>query len=735
MERLRVDWPLLRCVASRGRAPVLILAAVLCLGMLHGGQAESAAFYVSTRGNDRWSGRPAEPNAAGTDGPLASLTAARDAVRKLKSQGPLQRPVEICVRGGTYYLETGLVLAAEDSGTETCPVNYRADGAEKPILCGGVRLTRWTLYRGKIFSSALPADHLGGAVPKQLFYRGVRQVLARYPNRDSKHPRTGGFLYMDRPVHEGGKWFFWCPGSVLPRTWSTAKDVEVNFFTPTGYLNNIVPLADIMDAKRRIITPAFSPDAPYTCSGNRFFIRNALEELDAPGEWYCDQKSGTVYFWPPDDQLQREGAVLPRIADLVVCRGDFDKQQFVRHVTFDHLGLECCHQDGIVLEAAQQCQITGCTLSNIGRTAILLGEGSSACRVAGNDIAYPGGQAIATAPGVNTPQATADHLITNNYAHHCGEIWTCGVGWGSGIYIAGRHHTVSHNQVHDTPYSIINFTGWQHVIEYNHCHHGVLECFDGAGIYGWVDPKGGSGRNLVRCNRIHDIVGYGIPWFPSPKIPADFQSPCFTWGIYLDDELCDTTVQGNLVYRAPGGILLHGCWHTRVQNNIFVEGSDEQIRIGNMQSDKYPAIQKTPAAGFPGCMSNNVFDRNIISFASPRPVLYFAGGWLNQAATFRQNLVYHHGLPLKIHLELHGAQTTVPWEQRCTATTSWEQWRTTGQDAGTLVADPRFVDPAHDDYRLRPDSPAITLGFAPVPTDAAGLYHDHQRASWPVNPL
>jgi hypothetical protein len=480
----------------------------------------------------------------------------------------------------------------------------------------------------------------------------------------------------------------------------------------------------MVDAKRRIIAPAF-PGMPCTNSGNRFFIRNALEELDAPGEWYYDRQSGTVYFWPPDDRLQSEGAVVPRIVDLVACRGDFDKGRFVRHVAFEHLGLECCHQDAVVLEAAKHCRVIGCTLTNIGRTAILLGEGTRNCRVAGNDIAYPGGQAIATAPGVNTPKATADHVITNNHAHHCGETWVCGVGWGSGIFIAGRRHTVSHNLVHDTPYNTINFTGYDHVIELNHCHHGVLECFDGAGIYGWVDPKGGSGRNLVRFNRIHDIVGYGIPWTPSPKIPDAFQSPYFAWGIYLDDELCDTTVLGNLVYRTPGGMLLHGGWNTRVENNIFIDGADEQVLISNMQPDKYAAVQKTPAAALPGSMANNTFQRNVFSFSRPQAALYRCAGWLEQAASFRQNLAYHHGLALKVQVQRHGSTSGE-------SPVSWEQWQARGQDAGSLVADPRFVDPTHDDYRLRPDSPALALGFETAPTEKAGLYQDNQRASWPV---
>jgi hypothetical protein len=39
-------------------------------------------FYLAPDGNDAWSGRLERPNAARTDGPLATLTGARDAVRK-----------------------------------------------------------------------------------------------------------------------------------------------------------------------------------------------------------------------------------------------------------------------------------------------------------------------------------------------------------------------------------------------------------------------------------------------------------------------------------------------------------------------------------------------------------------------------------------------------------------------------------------------------------------------------
>ncbi|MBM4084153.1 MAG: hypothetical protein FJ272_05135, partial [Planctomycetes bacterium] len=62
----------------------------------------------------------------------------------------------------------------------------------------------------------------------------------------------------------------------------------------------------------------------------------------------------------------------------------------------------------------------------------------------------------------------------------------------------------------------------------------------------------------------------------------------------------------------------------------------------------------------------------------------------------------------------------------------WEAWQSLGMDKHSLIADPLFVNPDKDDYRLRPDSPAFKLGFQPIPIEKIGPYKDALRASWPI---
>ena len=51
----------------------------------------------------------------------------------------------------------------------------------------------------------------------------------------------------------------------------------------------------------------------------------------------------------------------------------------------------------------------------------------------------------------------------------------------------------------------------------------------------------------------------------------------------------------------------------------------------------------------------------------------------------------------------------------------WASWQAECRDRNSLVADPLFVDWQKHDFRLRPGSPALQLGFEPIPFEKIGI--------------
>ncbi|MDX9866892.1 MAG: hypothetical protein RBT78_03100, partial [Kiritimatiellia bacterium] len=115
----------------------------------------SVGLYVATNGTD---------TAAGTlENPFATLERARDEIRRIRNgKGLPEGGVTVWVRGGVYALGRTLHLTAEDAGTRTSPVVYRAYGQERPVLTGGRRITGFVPYRDGILKTDLAAQNLEG---------------------------------------------------------------------------------------------------------------------------------------------------------------------------------------------------------------------------------------------------------------------------------------------------------------------------------------------------------------------------------------------------------------------------------------------------------------------------------------------------------------------------------------------------------------------------------------------
>ena len=56
--------------------------------------------------------------------------------------------------------------------------------------------------------------------------------------------------------------------------------------------------------------------------------------------------------------------------------------------------------------------------------------------------------------------------------------------------------------------------------------------------------------------------------------------------------------------------------------------------------------------------------------------------------------------------------------------TPLKEFQAAGIDVHSLAGDPRFVDPAKLDFRVRAESPALKLGFKNFPMDSFGARKD-----------
>jgi hypothetical protein len=622
--------------------------------------AHAVEWFVAPNGNDAWSGRLAEPNAAGTDGPLASLTAARDAVRAARKAGD-RTAVSVQVRAGLHALPKGLSLGAEDSGTAEAPVIWRAYQDEKPVLIGGHAITGWKPWKNGIMQAEVDAQGFKGIHFKQLFFAGKRQHLARYPNFDPQNPYGGGWAYADGemwPMYaemEGEDRHTLKVKAADWRQWVRPEEVEVFVFPRYNWWNDILRVKAV-DAESHTITTA--KDASYAMRGNdRYYFQGALEELDAPGEWYLDRPAGTLYFQPPAP-IESAEVYAPTTRDIVKIAG-------AEYVTLRGLTFECAEGSAVVVTKSNHCRVIACTVRNVGDfsgTGISLNGADNG--VIGCDIHDTGSNGVALSGGDRQTLTGAGNFVENCYIHHVGVFYKQGVG----VALSGVGQRVSHCLIHDTPRFGMMFTGNNHILEYNHLRHLALETEDVGATYcggrDWLSPRG----TVIRYNFIHDVLGYG--W------NGKWTSPYFAWGIYLDDNSGGVDVIGNIVARC-GRSLLHGhsARDCRVENNIFVEGGMRQWEFNGWTTkhrfwtEHLPSMEKgyesvadqpawkamrgmgVPPAQIPDSegrvMSGNLFTRNIIAWKNPEAKALNVVAFNPERNEFDRNLYWHDGLPLK----------------------------------------------------------------------------------------
>jgi parallel beta-helix repeat protein len=555
----------------------MVIVILVCLGAAFFREAPEAdaaghVLYVAPDGDDGWSGTAPVPPDKGYDGPFATLRKARDAIRELRRGGSVDA-FTVLVRGGTYELKETLVLGPEDSGTESEPLIFKAFGDEHPILRGTRKISGFKPYRGQIWKADAKDVVSGSAGVEQLFVGDKAQIMARYPNQDPSDLVTKGFLYVENPLGGGSRrGFTWRSGT--PGEWVHSENAEVFIYPGDNWTNDIRKIAGI-DRVRKTIT--LSADTSYEIKqGNRFFVRNVLEELDSPGEWYFDRGENALYFWPTVHS-DLDAAAIPVLGSIIEVKpGKAGNRSYgtPSHIKFEGLTLDGCRGNAVVINGASDIAITGSTVRNAGGHGIEI-NGGSRDRVAGNEISQVGSIGVKITGGDSKTLTPAGNVVENNDIHDTG---TTDKGQ-SAISCRGVGSIVAHNLIHSIPRVGIWFDGNDHLIEYNHIYDVNRETEDSGTIYSsqidWT--KRGT---VVRFNFLHDSGGYGYD-----RAAGRWQKGIHTYGIYLDAWTSGTSVYGNIITNtANGGIFIHGGRDNRIENNIIIEGG----RLGQMVYSEYP---------------------------------------------------------------------------------------------------------------------------------------------------
>jgi hypothetical protein len=312
---------------------------LLCIGLLlllRLSAVFAAEIWVAPGGDDLGAGTK--------DAPMASVGAALRKARELRRLGELNG-IHIILRGGEYALTEPVFVRPEDSG-----VIIEAANGEDPVLSGGVDVKGWKKVKGKGYWEAdLPVVGGRWLSFRQLWVDGKKAVRARDMEKDDDMNRILGVDKKERVMWipatgAGGKLVGTGSGTVrtggggvsagqlemvIHQMWAIAvlrvKTIDrvgdrlrLSFWEPESHIEFEHPW------------PAPVMDSAHKQNGNSaYFLTNALELLDQPGEWYADVQKGKVYYWPrAGEDMNVVRVVAPVLTTLVQIDGTVDRPVF-----------------------------------------------------------------------------------------------------------------------------------------------------------------------------------------------------------------------------------------------------------------------------------------------------------------------------------------------------------------------------------------------------------------------
>lgn len=680
----------------------------VCWGMGAGAVlAADVTLHVSAQGRDTWSGLLAAPNAEKTDGPLASMGGARDALRRMRHGGKAGGAVTVRFQSGRYEQVAPVTFTAEDSGTAGAPVVFEAAPGAQARITGGVAL--WQLHtltdtnalrrlpeaaRGNVKVISLPAQGLydygveptgssaGPVAGLQLIYGDEPMTLARWPNE-------GMARVADTPDGRTGNTFTYEEDA--PSRWTEEADPRGQGYWAHDWAACAIAFEKIDPAAKTITQKA--PGSGYGFrKGGHWFGYNLLCELDQAGEYYLDRLDGRLYFWPPERaaNTRAEVSVGTRLVQL----------EDASHVQFRRLTFENCRGAAIQINKGEGVAVMGCTLRNIGHKAVTI-RGGKGHRIAGCEMHRLGDGGIASSAGDARTLEHCGHVYDNNHIHDYARFSQT---YGAAVQIGGCGHRVSHNLIHNGPHVAVLFSGRENVMEYNEIHSVCLTSGEMGAFYAGRDWT--LVGNVLNANYVHDIYN------PRPQRNR---------AIMLDDGAAGMRMTSNLIVRVAEGISLSAVDNV-IDNNVFV---DCHPAVAGWQTWGTPE-SFVPPRGVHAQMPEQLFALPVDE--SPWRERYPQLAMLRNAIRDKTLRAPETRTRIERNVVWGGPETWLVHAKPYPY--SADTWLVGRNNLAGV--DPLFADASKDDYRMRPESPAFKTGFKALPVGKMGLYESPERAVWPV---
>lgn len=519
----------------------------------------SVDIYVSPNGNDSNAGTPTEPKAT----LHGAIREARE-YRRLLKVGK-DEPIRILMKGGIYNLYEPIFIRPEDSGTESSPTIIQAIEGEDVALSSGLKIDGWK-KQGKSWVADVPDFNGNRLIFRQLWVNGIKATRARNISEFEKMDR----IRSNDKVNE----VLWVPASAV-KGLTKAGNLELVIHQMWAIANLRVKSVTIQGDSAGI--RFHNPESriqfehpwpqPMVQEGvnSAFYLTNALELLDEPGEWHHDTKTNKLYYIPREgENMATAEVVVPTLETLVEIIGTIDRP--VEHIHFKNInfnyttwirpslmghvplqggmylldayklrpagvpgnfnkGIENqawigCPPAALMAKAAKHISVDACRFEHLGSAGVDFVDAVHHSEVRGSlfrDIAGNGlqiGRFSEVSLETHLPYDPIDqreicsHIsIKNNYITNVtNEDWGC-LGILAGFV---RDLNISHNEISEIAYSGISLGwGWtktvncmrNNIIHANYIHHYAKHMYDVAGIYTLSVQP----KSAITENRVEEI--------------------------------------------------------------------------------------------------------------------------------------------------------------------------------------------------------------------------------------